>query len=70
MVRTMSQSQRQRGAGRFNQREVTRTIKAIEAAGLTPGHVEITKDGARISIRQNGEPKDPASADDIIKRLK
>jgi hypothetical protein len=67
----MSQSQRQRGAGRFNQREVTRTIKAIEAAGLTPGHVEITKDGARVGIRQrDGEPKDPASADEIIKRLK
>ncbi|HEY8007983.1 MAG TPA: hypothetical protein VIE66_14560 [Methylocella sp.] len=61
----------QRNEGRFKQREVTRTIKAIEAAGRVVDHVEITKDGARITIRQDGsEPKDPASADEIIKRLK
>jgi hypothetical protein len=49
-----------RGDNKFNQREITRTIKAIEAAGGVAGYVDITKDGARVGIRQdNGEAQEP-----------
>ena len=51
----------QRNEGKFKQREVTRTIKAIEAAGRVVDHVEITKDGARITVRQDAKPKESAA---------
>jgi hypothetical protein len=57
----------QRGAAKFKQREITRTVKGIEAAGHVVDHVEITKDGFRVGIRQDndGERQEPTNADEI-----
>jgi hypothetical protein len=55
----------QRGVGKFRQREVTRLVKALAAAGRDVESIQITSEGARVILKQQGsklEPENPFDA--------
>jgi hypothetical protein len=55
---------------RWKQREATRGVKAVQAAGLEVDRVEMSPDG-KITVYQAKNPQAKSSdADDIIARLK
>ena len=54
-----------RGPVRFRQREVTRAVKALEAAGLKLGRVEMTRDGD-VNLYPKGPNEAPEASDSGI----
>ena len=57
---------------RWRQREATRAIKALEAAGLEAERLEFQTDGKMVIVpRKRGEQSpEPSDADKIVERLR
>jgi hypothetical protein len=51
-----------RGVGKFRQREVTRLVKALAAAGRDVESIQITSEGAREQQDGKPEPETPFDA--------
>jgi hypothetical protein len=52
-----------RGPATFKKRDVTRAVKAIEAAGLSVARVEVDKDGKIVIVP--GRPELPTPQNDL-----
>lgn len=55
---------------KFRQREITRTIKAVEAAGGQVDTIEIDPEGKIVArLRGGADPKKPSDADILLEKL-
>jgi hypothetical protein len=60
-----------RRASRFNQREVSRALKAAQAAGLAVDRVEIDTDGKIVvHLGSGGDSPKRNTADAVLEKLK